>query len=51
MIPLPPHHIYNFERRLKKVIGTKKKSYLIFCVEIIELSTTKILTLNIHGRP
>ena len=51
MIPLPPLHSYNFERRLKKVIGTKKKSYLIFCVKIIELSTTKILTLNIHRRP
>ena len=25
MIPLPPLHSYNFERRLKKVIGTKKK--------------------------
>ena len=31
MIPLPPLHIYNFERRLKKVIGTKKVIFDILC--------------------
>ena len=45
--PLTTFQLFIFKQCLKKVIGSKKKSYLIFCLKIIELSVPKILTLTI----
>ena len=46
--PSTTFRLFIFKQCLKKTIGTKKKSFLIFSLKITELSVPKILTLTIH---